>query len=150
MAEEKKNPSWFGKLINWFKCLPGRIATAFKNMVAELRVVAWPSRKKLISSTVTVLLFMLFMGVVVGLLDSGSFTAINALSDVFTPKAAVTVPAEGTETPVEGVETPVEGAQVPAEGAEAPAEGAEAPVEGVEAPVEGAEVPAETNEAPAE
>lgn len=137
MAEEKKNPSWFGKLINWFKCLPGRIATAFKNMVAELHKVTWPSKKKLISSTVTVLVFMLLMGLVVGLLDSASFTAINAMSDVLTPAAETTQTVDGAATTENGTEIEVEGAEVTAEPTEAPVEAT-------------TEVPAETTEAPAE
>lgn len=82
MAEEKKTPEkqgWFKKLINWFKNLPGRIAKAFKNMVAELRKVTWPSKKKLISSCITVLLFMLVTGAIVGLLDVTSAAAVNGL-----------------------------------------------------------------------
>ena len=82
MAEEKKTTEkqgWFKKTINWFANLPGRIAKAFKNMVAELRKVTWPSKKKLISSCITVMLFMLIVGVVVSLLDLGSASAVNGL-----------------------------------------------------------------------
>jgi len=82
MAEEKKTPEkqgWFAKLINWFKNLPGRIAKAFKNMVAELRKVTWPSKKKLITSCITVLLFMLIVGAIVSLLDVTSAAAVNGL-----------------------------------------------------------------------
>lgn len=138
MAEEKKNPSWFGKLINWFKCLPGRIATAFKNMVAELHKVTWPSKKKLISSTITVLLFMLFMGVVVGLLDSVSFTGINALSDVLTPKAAITEGAGDVDVTGEGDVNTTEGTEGSAVETETPVVEDEAPVTETEAPAEGA------------
>ena len=55
MAEEKKTPvkaeeGKGSKFVNWIKNLPGNIAKPFKNMVAELRKVTWPSKKKLISS----------------------------------------------------------------------------------------------------
>ena len=82
MAEEKKTPEkqgWFKKLINWFKNLPGRIAKAFKNMVAELRKVTWPSKKKLINSSIIVLVFMLVIGAIVALLDLGSAAAVEGL-----------------------------------------------------------------------
>ena len=88
MAEEKKTPakveeSKLTKVLNWFKKLPGRIAKPFKNMVAELKKVTWPSKKRWISSSVMVLVFMLFMGVVIGLLDLGA----TALVDVMIPAA---------------------------------------------------------------
>ena len=82
MAEENKVPQkqgWFMKLINWFKNLPGRIAKAFKNMVAELRKVTWPSKKKWISSCITVLVFMLLMSVVIGVLDMGASALVKLL-----------------------------------------------------------------------
>ena len=87
MAEEKKTPakveeSKLTKVLNWFKTLPGRIAKPFKNMVAELRKVTWPSKKKLISSCVIVLLFMLIIGAVIAVLDLGSRAAVDGLYDV--------------------------------------------------------------------
>ena len=91
MAEENKVPQkqgWFMKLINWFKNLPGRIAKAFKNMVAELRKVTWPSKKKWISSCITVLVFMLVMGVVVSVLDFASAGAVNGLYSLTHPEVA--------------------------------------------------------------
>ena len=90
MAEEKKTPakveeSKLTKIINWFKKLPGRIAKPFKNMVAELKKVTWPSKKKWISSSVAVLVFMLFMGVVIGLLDLGATALVNIMIGGITP-----------------------------------------------------------------
>ena len=91
MAEEKKTPakveeSKLTKVLNWFKTLPGRIAKPFKNMVAELKKVTWPSKKKWISSSIAVLVFMLFMGVVIGPLDLGATALVNTM----TPDAAQT------------------------------------------------------------
>ena len=117
MAEEKKTPEkqgWFKKLINWFKNLPGRIAKAFKNMVAELRKVTWPSKKKLITSCVMVLVFMLFMGIVIGLLDLGATALVNTMiGNPSTPAVTETVEtadeaAEAVEEAVEATETAVE------------------------------------------
>ena len=62
-------------------------------MVAELKKVTWPSKKKWISSSVMVLVFMLFMGVVIGLLDLGATALVNTM-----------IPAAQTET-VEETET---------------------------------------------
>lgn len=82
MSEEKKTPaqeSKIAKVLTWIKLLPGRIAKPFKNMVAELKKVTWPSKKKWISSSVMVLVFMLFMGVVIGLLDLGATSVVQGL-----------------------------------------------------------------------
>ena len=110
MAEEKKTPakveeSKLTKVLNWFKTLPARIAKPFKNMVAELKKVTWPSKKKWISSSVMVLAFMLFMGVVIGLLDLGATALVKNMS----PAAQTETTTEET---VDAVETEV------AEGAE--------------------------------
>ena len=115
MAEEKKT-GWFGKLIGWFASLPGRIAKAFKNMVAELRKVTWPSKKKWISSSVMVLVFMLFMGVVIGLLDLGATALVNTMIPAAETEIVTEVPVETEVETVESAETPVE------EATEAPAE----------------------------
>ena len=125
MAEEKKTPakveeSKLTKVLNWCKTLPARIAKPFKNMVAELKKVTWPSKKKWISSSVMVLVFMLFMGVVIGLLDLGATALVNTM-----------IPAAQVET----VETPAE-TEVEAE-AEAATEATVAPVEeATEAPAQ--------------
>ena len=119
MAEEKKTPaqveeSKLTKVLNWFKKLPGRIAKPFKNMVAELKKVTWPSKKKWISSSVMVLVFMLFMGVVIGLLDLGATALVNTMisnpsetvveETVDTADETVTETVEATETAEEATE----------------------------------------------
>ena len=128
MAEEKKTPaqveeSKLTKVLNWFKTLPGRIAKPFKNMVAELKKVTWPSKKKWISSSVMVLVFMLFMGVVIGLLDLGATALVNTMIPAPETEIVTEVPAE---TEVEGetvVDETVEATEAPVEEAtEAPAE----------------------------
>mgnify|MGYP003303655210 CR=1 FL=1 len=88
MAEEKKTPaqaeeSKLAKVLTWCKNLPARIAKPFKNMVAELKKVTWPSKKKWISSSIAVLVFMAFMGVVIGLLDLGASQLVNLIMTNF-------------------------------------------------------------------
>lgn len=131
MAEEKKTPaevkeSWLTKVLNWFKALPGRIAKPFKNMVAELKKVTWPSKKKWISSSIAVLVFMLFMGVVIGLLDLGATALVNTM--IPNPNAAVTDDAGDTADNVDGDAEPEENAE--AEATDVPeAEATEAPTD---------------------
>lgn len=127
MAEEKKTPakveeSKLTKVLNWFKTLPARIAKPFKNMVAELKKVTWPSKKKWISSSIAVLVFMLFMGVVIGLLDLGATALVNTMIS----NPSETVVEETTDETVDAADEAaesVEATEAPAEEAtEAPAE----------------------------
>ena len=67
------------KILNWFKNLPKRIAKPFRNMFYELKKVTWPSKEKLIAYSVIVLVFMLFMGIVIGLLDMGASALVRML-----------------------------------------------------------------------
>ena len=122
MAEEKKTPakveeSKLAKVLTWCKNLPARIAKPFKNMVAELKKVTWPSKKKWISSSVMVLVFMLFMGVVIGLLDLGATALVNTM--ISNPSTAVTETVDEHDHDVETVdgteETADEATEVPAE-----------------------------------
>ena len=85
MSEEKKTPakktepSKGEKILNWFKTLPQRIAKPFKNMYYELKKVTWPSKEKLIAYSIIVLVFMLFMGIVIGVLDLGASALVSKL-----------------------------------------------------------------------
>ena len=79
-APAKKAPSKMDKFVSWCKRLPSRIAKPFKNMYYELKKVTWPSKRKLIVCSVTVLVFMLFMGVVIGLLDMGASALVKLLA----------------------------------------------------------------------
>ena len=65
------------KFVSFFKNLPQNIARPFKNMWHELRKVTWPSRQDLIKYSLIVLAFLVFMGVVIGLLDLGSTALVN-------------------------------------------------------------------------
>ena len=79
-APAKKAPSKMDKFVSWCKRLPSRIAKPFKNMWYELKKVTWPSKRKLFVCSVTVLVFMLFMGVVIGLLDMGASALVKLLA----------------------------------------------------------------------
>ena len=45
----------------------------------ELKKVTWPTKHKLIVYSLVVLVFMLFMGVVIGLLDMGASALVKLL-----------------------------------------------------------------------
>ena len=89
MADEKsvqqKNtgkPSFMTRFVDFFKNLPANIARPFRNMWYELRKVTWPSKKDLINYTLLVLAFIVFMGVVIGLLDLGASELVKALINI--------------------------------------------------------------------
>lgn len=86
MADEKKtvkeNPGKGAKIVNFFKNLPEKIATPFKNMWHEMKKVTWPTKQDLIKYSCIVLLFMVFMGIVIGLLDMGSSRLVTAVSSL--------------------------------------------------------------------
>ena len=115
MSEEKKTPakktepSKGEKILNWFKTLPQRIAKPFRNMYYELKKVTWPSKERLISYSCIVLLFMLFMGVIIGLLDMGASAGVRALisatSGSSTAAAVETAADTAEETAAETAET---------------------------------------------
>ena len=81
MTEKKANkkPNFFARFGRGFVRFFARIGNAFKNMWRELRKVTWPSREKLINYSVIVMLFMLFMMVVVGLLDTGASSLVRLI-----------------------------------------------------------------------
>ena len=78
-AVKASGESRLSKILNWFKNLPKRIAKPFKNMYYELKKVTWPSKEKLIAYSIIVLVFMLFMGIVIGLLDMGASALVRML-----------------------------------------------------------------------
>ena len=78
-AVKQSGESRLSKFLNWFKNLPKRIAKPFRNMYYELKKVTWPSKEKLIAYSVIVLVFMLFMGIVIGLLDMGASALVRML-----------------------------------------------------------------------
>ena len=78
-SAQKSGENRIVKFFKGLKDLPQRIAKPFRNMYYELKKVTWPSKEKLITYSVIVLVFMLFMGVVIGLLDMGASALIRML-----------------------------------------------------------------------
>ena len=148
MADEKKTVKETNengktnKFVAFFKNLPQNIATPFKNMWHELKKVTWPTKPDLIKYVGIVVVFMVFMGVVIGLLDMGSSRLVAAISSlkgteeqiILTEDTAATV----DETVTEAAETAQEAAEQATEAAEQAAE------EVTEQATEAAEQAAET------
>ena len=121
-AEKKEN-----KFVAFFKKLPGKIATPFKNMWHELKKVTWPTKANYLKYVAIVLCFMVFMGVVIGLLDMGASKLVSALSSLNPNNAAQETVDDAATTGDTAVTEPAEGETVQddtaAESSEAPAAG---------------------------
>ena len=78
VAKDKK-PNFFVRFGRGFVRFFTRIGNAFKNMWRELKKVTWPTRDKLVNFSIIVTLFMLFMMVVIGLLDTGATSLVRLI-----------------------------------------------------------------------
>ena len=72
-------PSFLQRMGKFFKTLPQRISRPFINMWRELRKVTWPSKQDAINYTVIVLVFMVGMGLIIGLLDLGATALVKLI-----------------------------------------------------------------------
>ena len=81
MTEKKANskPNFLVRFGRGFVGFLKRIGLAFKNMWHELKKVTWPTRDKLVNYSVIVVLFMLFMMVIIGLLDTGASQLVSLI-----------------------------------------------------------------------
>ena len=75
----KTNVDGKDKRPNWFVRIGKRIVNAFKDMYAELHKVTWPGKKELINYSLVVLVFMVFMGIVIGLFDFGASELVRLI-----------------------------------------------------------------------
>ena len=48
---------------------PVRVATFYQEVIAEMRKVTWPDREQLKDTTIKIIIFVLFLGAVLGILD---------------------------------------------------------------------------------
>ena len=74
-VEKKDKPSFIKRVGNFFK----RIGRFFKNMWHELKKVTWPTGMELAKYSLVVFVFMVIMGVIIGLMDFGSGALIDLI-----------------------------------------------------------------------
>ena len=48
---------------------PVRVANFYQEVVAEMRKVTWPDREQLKDTTIKIIIFVLFIGAILGILD---------------------------------------------------------------------------------
>ena len=66
MAKENKE-----KKPNIFKRIGSKIVSFFKGIASEIKKVTWPTKKQVISNTLSVLAFCLVVGAIIWLADFG-------------------------------------------------------------------------------
>ena len=81
-VKKTEKPGFFSRAVSFCKALPARISGAFKNMVAELKKVAWPSKKDLINYSMVVIGFVFILALVVGVLDTASSSVVKLLIEL--------------------------------------------------------------------
>ena len=67
-------------VIGWFKKLGLKIGKAFYNMYHELKKVTWPTKSAFINYSLVVLVFLVIMGVIIGLFDVGAAALVNLIT----------------------------------------------------------------------
>ena len=76
--QENKNtkPGFGQRVADFFK----GIGRSFKNMFHELKKVSWPTKKDMINYSVVVFVFMIVMGVIIGVFDLGAGALIRLIT----------------------------------------------------------------------
>ena len=69
MANDKKDKN--AKKPNFFKRFGTKIAVFFRGIVSEIKKVTWPTKKQVLSNTLSVLAFCLIVGAIIWLADFG-------------------------------------------------------------------------------
>ena len=82
MANENgaKKGNFFTRVGTWFKNLGLKIGKAFYNMYHELKKVTWPTKSALVNYSLVVLLFLVVMGVIIGVFDLGASALIRVIT----------------------------------------------------------------------
>ena len=68
-------PGFFERVKNFFR----GIGKSFKNMWHELKKVTWPTKKELINYSVVVFVFMVVMGIIIGVIDYGAGALVDLI-----------------------------------------------------------------------
>jgi len=79
MANNAEKPNIFKRIGQFFARLGKSIAKAFKNMFFELKKVTWPTKNEVINYCVVVFVFMIAMGVLIGLFDLGAGALVDLI-----------------------------------------------------------------------
>ncbi len=78
-TRESTSPSHGGGARKESKPLPARLSLFYRQVIAELRKVIWPTRKELVTYTSVVIVFVLVVIAYVSVLDFGFAKAILSI-----------------------------------------------------------------------
>jgi len=76
-ANEAEKTNFIQKVGPFFKNLGIRIVRAFRDMWAELKKVTWPTRGELVNYSLVVLGFLVAMGVIIFVIDTGAAALVK-------------------------------------------------------------------------
>ena len=79
MANTAEKKNIFKRIGGFFVNLAKGIGRKFKEMYFELKKVTWPTKKDMINYSVVVLVFIVIMGVIIGLIDLGAGSLVDLL-----------------------------------------------------------------------
>lgn len=57
------------EVVQHTESFPTRVANFYHDVVAEMRKVTWPDREQLKDTTIKIIIFVLFIGAILGILD---------------------------------------------------------------------------------
>ena len=75
-SAKSAKPGFGERFTNFFK----GIGKSFKNMYHELKKVTWPTKKELLNYSVVVFIFMVVMGIIIGVIDFGAGELVNLIT----------------------------------------------------------------------
>ena len=74
-TSKSAKPGFGERFVNFFK----GIGKSFKNMYHELKKVTWPTKKELLNYSVVVFVFMVVMGIIIGVIDLGAGALVDLI-----------------------------------------------------------------------
>ena len=79
MANTAEKKNIFKRIGGFYVRLVKGIGRKFREMFYELKKVTWPTKKDMINYSVVVLVFIVIMGVIIGVIDLGAGKLVELL-----------------------------------------------------------------------
>ncbi len=79
-TKKENKGNFFAKVGGFFKRIGLSIYNSLKDMIAEMKKVTWPTKSALINYTLVVLAFIVAMGIVVFVIDSGAAALVQLIT----------------------------------------------------------------------
>ena len=79
MANTAEKKNIFKRIGGFFARLVKGIGRKFREMFYELKKVTWPTKKDMINYSIVVLVFIVIMGVIIGVIDLGAGKLVDLM-----------------------------------------------------------------------